>query len=281
MRYTELSLPRRQWIADLAEAAFAEAGGTLPVQPMSLIEEYGITFSTGDYGNAFDGMLEHSGKRFHIYCNVRDTDYPGSTRARFTVGHELGHYFIDEHRNALASGRTPAHGSFIDNSGSSIIETEANTFSSQFLMPRRNFQEAMLRERPGLQGLLNISSTFSTSAQATAIRYVEECQTPCTAVMFRPGKRPWPAISPELKKLGYQYVKAPEISELPDGFAAKQAFVASAPTGLSAIFEAPSTATYWFDRVAPTSPRNCVIVEQAVRLSQHGVLALLLFPKLS
>lgn len=60
----------------------------------------------------------------------------------------------------------------------------------------------------------------------------------------------------------------------------KRAYEAQATTGLSEIFEAPSTATFWFDRVSPSSPRNCVIVEQAVRLSQFGVLALLLFPKL-
>jgi hypothetical protein len=99
-------------------------------------------------------------------------------------------------------------------------------------------------------------------------------------MMFRPGKRPWAAISPALKKLGYDYGIAPEASALPDGFAAKRAHEAQAVTGLSEIFEVPSTATFWFDRVSPSSPRNCVIVEQAVRLSQFGVLALLLFPKL-
>lgn len=280
MPYVELSLPRRRWIADLAEAAFADAGGVIPVQPAPLIDEHGITFSSGDYGSAFDGMLEHRAKRFHIYCNVRDADYPGSSRARFTVGHELGHFFIDEHRNALASGRAEAHRSFIDNGSNSIVETEANTFSSHFLMPQQAFRNAVLKEKPGLRGLLNVSSTFSTSAQATAIRYVEECPIPCAAMMFRPGKRPWPAISPALKKLGYDYGIAPEASALPDGFAAKRAHEAQAITGLSEIFEVPSTASFWFDRVNPSSPRNCVIVEQAVRLSQYGVLALLLFPKL-
>lgn len=99
-------------------------------------------------------------------------------------------------------------------------------------------------------------------------------------MMFRPGKRPWPAISPALKKLGYEYAIAAEASALPGGFATKRAHDALAITGLSEIFEAPSTATFWFDRVSPSSPRNYVIVEQAVRLSQYGVLALLLFPKL-
>ncbi len=280
MAYTELSIPRRRWIADLAEAAFSETGGTLPVQPTPLIDSHGITFSSGDYGSAFDGVLEHRGGQFHIYCNVRDTDYPGSARARFTVGHELGHYFIDEHRNALASGRVPAHRSFIDKASSSVIETEANTFFSHLLMPQHDFRKAVAKEKPGLQGLINLSSTFNVSAQATAIRYVEECQVPCAAMMFRPGKRPWSAISPTLRKLGYQYGNAPEVTALPNGFASKAAQEAPSSPGLSAIFEAPSTASYWFADVAPSSQKNCVIAEQAVRLGSYGVLALLLFSRL-
>ncbi|HVT26947.1 MAG TPA: ImmA/IrrE family metallo-endopeptidase [Lacipirellulaceae bacterium] len=281
MAYTELSVTRRRWIADLAETAFADAGSVIPVQPTPLIEDQGITFSTGDYGNAFDGVLEHRGGQFHIYCNVRETDYPGSTRARFTVGHELGHYFIDEHRNALASGRVPAHRSFIDKAGTSVIETEANTFSSHLLMPQHDFRKSATKEKPGLQGLLNLSSTFNVSAQATAIRYVEECPVPCAAMMFRPGKRPWPAISPTLRKLGYDYGNAPEVTALPEGFASRTAHEAVSGGGLSPVFEAPSTASFWFAHVTASSPRNCVIVEQAVRLGPFGVLTLLLFPRLS
>lgn len=280
MPYVELSITRRRWIADLAEAAYADAGGVIPVQPTPLIHAEGITFSSGDYGGAFDGVLEHRAGRFHIYCNVRDADYPGSTRSRFTVGHELGHYFIDEHRNALASGRVPAHRSFIDKSGHSVIETEANTFSSHFLMPQHDFRKAVVKEKPGLQAIINLSSTFSASAQATAIRYVEECAVPCAAMMFRPGKRPWSAIAPTLRKLGYEYANAPEASALPDGFASKSAFAAPAGSGLSGLFEAPSTAGFWFAQVADSSPRNCVITEQAVRLGSYGVLTLLLFSRL-
>ncbi|MBL9219106.1 MAG: ImmA/IrrE family metallo-endopeptidase [Opitutaceae bacterium] len=279
MAYTQLSVTRRCWIADLAEAAATEAGGVIPVQPLPLLDSHEITFSPGDFGNAFDGVLEHRSGRFHIYCNIRDTDYPGSTRARFTVGHELGHYFIDEHRNALASGRVPSHPSFIDKSGNSVIETEANTFSSYFLMPQQDFRRAVAKEKPGLKAIINLSSTFSVSAQATAIRYVEECPVPCAAMMFRPGKRPWAAICPTLRKLGYDYANAPEVTALPNGFASKVAHADPAESGLGAIVEAPSTASFWFANVAASSPRNCVITEQAVRLGTHGILTLLLFPR--
>lgn len=278
MAYVELSLPRRQWIADLGETAFADAGGVVPCEPAPLIAKHNLTLSTGDYGDAFDGMLEHRAGRFHIYCNIRESDHPSSARVRFTIGHELGHYFIDEHRLALASGQVPAHPSFIDKTGHSIIETEANTFASHFLLPQLAFRKAVAQAKPGLRSLLDIASTFHVSAQATVIRYVEECPLPCAAVMFRADKNAWPATAPTLKQLGYKYLNVTEAAKLPSGFAAKKAFQAPAINGLSEIFEAPSTASFWFKDVPPSSSRNSVIVEQAVRLGPYGVLALLLFP---
>ena len=280
MAYIPLSLPRRRWIADLAEAAFAEAGGSIPCQPVPLIADQDITLSTGDYGNAFDGLLEHCAGRFHIYCNIRETDHPTSTRVRFTIGHELGHFFIDEHRLALASGRAPSHPSVIDRSGQSTVDTDANLFASHFLLPQQAFRKAVTQAKPGLQSVLDIGSTFHVSAQATVIRYVEECALPCAAVMFRSDKKAWPAISPTLRKLGYEYLAVSEAAALADGFASKRAFQTPAVNGLGEIFEAPSTASFWFKNVFASSPRNCVIVEQAVRLGPYGVLALLLFPKL-
>jgi Zn-dependent peptidase ImmA (M78 family) len=280
MAYVELSLPRRRWIADLGEAAFMEAGGIIPCQPTTIIEDCSITLSMGDYGNAFDGLIEHVSGRFHIYCNTRETDHPTSSRVRFTIGHELGHFFIDEHRLALASGRVPSHPSFIDKTGQSVVETEANTFASYFLLPQQAFRNAVNQTKAGLKSLLDIASTFHVSAQATVIRYVEEGQLPCAAVMFRPDKKAWAAISPALRKLGYEYLAVTEAAKLPDGFASKLAFQAPAINGLSQIFETPSTASFWFKNVSHASTRNCVIVEQAVRLGPYGVLTLLLFSKL-
>lgn len=280
MAYVSLSLPRRRWIADLGEMAFEEAGGVIPCEPGPLLKAHEITLSVGDYGNAFDGLLEHSGGRFHIYCNVRATDYPSSTRVRFTIAHELGHYFIDEHRVALASGQVPSHPSFIDKTGNLIIEIEANMFASHFLLPQQAFRKAVTQAKPGLQSILDIGSTFHVSAQATVIRYVEECKVPCAAVMFKADRKAWSAVSPVLQRLDYDILAVSDAAKLPDGFASASAFKASAANGLGRIFEAPSTASYWFKNVFPSSQRNCVIVEQAVRLGPYGVMALLLFHNL-
>src|SRR5438067_1156661 len=97
-------------IIDLAEAVSEEY--VLPsgkLEPLTITDAKDITISFSRYSNSFDGMLEHRAGRFHIYCNLDRLDNSDSPRARFTLCHELGHYFIDDHRNALASGKAPSH----------------------------------------------------------------------------------------------------------------------------------------------------------------------------
>src|SRR5687768_12192057 len=111
---TQLSPAREQEIAELAEAIAEEYFPAARVDPLAIVKTKGISISFGHYGDSFDGLLEHLHGRFHIYANLNCIDYTDSPRARFTLGHELGHYFIDEHRNALASGLAPSHPSICE-----------------------------------------------------------------------------------------------------------------------------------------------------------------------
>ncbi len=112
-----LTQERKNDLAHLAEAVLAEAGrqeANLPLDLATLVREMGLTLSFGHYGGAFDGLLEHRTGRFHVYCDLDRVERPNSPRARFTLAHELGHYFIDEHRQALSAGVAPSHRSFCE-----------------------------------------------------------------------------------------------------------------------------------------------------------------------
>src|SRR5258706_8422087 len=54
------------------------------------------------------------------------------------TAYEIGHFFIDEHRNALASGQPP-HPSFPNHPTENLAEQEANLFSSHLLMPAKEY----------------------------------------------------------------------------------------------------------------------------------------------
>src|SRR3989442_9325036 len=138
-RQFKLSAVREQEIAELAEAIAEEYFPNARVDPLAIVKTKGITISFGHYGDSFDGLLEHRHGRFHIYANLNRIDHTDSPRARFTLGHELGHYFIDEHRNALAEGLAPSHPSICEYESDLPVEREADHFSSNLLMPTTRF----------------------------------------------------------------------------------------------------------------------------------------------
>lgn len=70
------------------------------VDPEIIAIKNGITYSYGHYEDAFDGMLEFVSGDFHIYVNLDTLKKQDHPRARFTFSHELGHYYIDDHRNS-------------------------------------------------------------------------------------------------------------------------------------------------------------------------------------
>ena len=122
---------------DLSELAESIADFYCPdgvVEPTVIAEKKGIFYCFGRYGNAFDGLIEQENRFFHIFIN---TERAGAEtpRARFTFAHELGHFFIDEHRQALLNGKTPVHPSFTNFSSKNIVEVEADFFASSLLLP--------------------------------------------------------------------------------------------------------------------------------------------------
>lgn len=68
-------------------------------------------------------------------------------------------------------------------------EIQANEFSSELLMPRPIFRKHMKRkDEPDLEHVLNLSSLFDTSVEATARRYVALSDFPI-AMVFAQGRQ--------------------------------------------------------------------------------------------
>jgi len=55
-----------------------------------------------DFGDAFDGRLEYQRPRFIIFYNTKYDAWPHMgehhPKVKFTVAHELGHFFLNAHR---------------------------------------------------------------------------------------------------------------------------------------------------------------------------------------
>jgi len=273
MALIELPPDRRALISELAEEVWRTHSRERQVFLDGVAKAVDVTVSYGDYGNDFDGLLEHRGGAFHIFCNTARGQAYGSPRARFTVAHELGHYFIDEHRNALATG-FPPHCSVTESPPDNPAEAEANLFAAHLLMPTVEFRKALTEVPSGLKGIIEIASTFAVSIQSAALRYTAASDKPCAIHMFRDAASPWWDISPQLKTRGFHWIRKLKAETTPDDSATGLAIRDSAAT-LGDPRLSGSVASAWFGGVAKGGVHDEILLESAVRLRSHGVLTLL------
>lgn len=254
-------------------AALAEEVGSaqrLPIDPLSLLQAQGVTSNFNHYAAPFDGLLEWRNQSFHVYCNLTRVETKGSPRARFTLAHELGHYFIDEHRNALISGAAPSHPSVCDYQSPHLVEKEADFFASALLMPKPRFATAARRAAKGLHGVLELAAQFGTSVTATALRYLQcHDSEPCAVVRWDPDGYAWKRLSTAAYVQGYRRTIEDPARLLRDSPTSR---VLRGETG---VLEAGTTASAWFPFVNVGSEKNAILRENAVSLGRFGALTFL------
>ena len=203
---------RKRELEDLADFIATENGNDrLPVDVAAIAEENGITYCLGDYQNYFDGMLEYEDGKFHIYLN----NYGGYTlktpRLRFSFAHELGHYFIDEHRLTLESGKSLHHPSKYCFVQRNPVEKEADHFASCLLMPRSLFEKDCQGEF-SFEKLDDLSKRYGASLPATASRYMEYGSMPIAMVCAKDGIIQYKLFSEDFP---YKWLKTNHTNKVP------------------------------------------------------------------
>ena len=134
---------------------------------------------------AFDGSLVRAldGPKgiVAIKQSIRET-----SRKRFTIAHEIGHYLIPSHRNLenVCAGRVIESWQ----KGLNKPELEANEFAVELLLPARYVRESLRLDDPSLKAIGKVASQFETSLTATTLRFVSLTDLPCVAV-WSEGKR--------------------------------------------------------------------------------------------
>ena len=272
MAEEHLPVVRERAISELAEFVAEEYCPLGSVEPLTILREKKITHSSGFYGSHFDSMLDCRNGSFHVYTNLERLGSPSSPRARFTLGHELGHYFIDDHRNALLAGVEP-HGSRCDYESRNLVEQEADLFASHLLLPESRFKAAAARLPVGFGAILSMANQFGTSFTATAIRYVLADLIPCTVIKWSVDGFGWKWFSRSTFEAGI-WKTIEERSRLPTDSATEEAFRVDSPMA-DRVIRRGSTAATWFPFITTGSARNAILIEEAIPLGRFGVLTLL------
>lgn len=167
-----------------AERLVTELGlSTLPIDPIALARDRGIQVQ-GAHLEGASGMLAVVGNQFAILYTTSVSN-PGFHR--FSVAHELGHYFLPGHHELLFDG-AQFHHSHAGFESQSRLELEADHFAAGLLMPRPLFRAALAREpEEGLEAILALSERCGTSRTAAAIRYAQCSDEPVAVIVSRKG----------------------------------------------------------------------------------------------
>lgn len=184
-----LSKKREKELSELAEFIANQYCPNSLVEPSAIAEKLGITHCYGDYGNAFDGLIEQENGNFHIYINSKNNI--NSPRSRFTFAHELGHYFIDEHRQSLLNGKTPSHPSFTNFSSKNPVEMEADFFASSLLLPEERVKKDCFKKGFDFDLIEQISEKYKTSITATVLKLMTIDHYPIMIVCAVANKIKW------------------------------------------------------------------------------------------
>lgn len=179
------------------------SGNVSLLNDMASSEDIGIYFD--NYEDSFDGMLLYDESDFHIHINNAKGNLENSKRGRFTLAHELSHYFIDEHRIGLKKGLLQPHGSIHNVNRKEIIEYEADYFASCLLMPEERFRSQSGGRKFSLDIIKNLSDSFQASILSTVLKFAEIGTHEITAVISENNNVKWFAQSKDFPKWPFKF----------------------------------------------------------------------------
>lgn len=201
----KVGLPRRSLAERTATAVLREQRiDGLKVDPIKIAESKDIHVQAKpDTAEGVSGLLIKIGDQFGILyaTHIRSEGF-----RRFSIAHELGHYFIEGHPDALLSrGLHESRAGFL--SGDSY-EQEADHFAAALLMPERPFRYALDDYDAGLGCIQALSKTCETSLTATAIRYSALTRDGVAVILSCRASIEWCFMSDGLKQVkGLSYLR--------------------------------------------------------------------------
>lgn len=186
-------------LARLTAEAFLKEEGilTLPVDPFAIAERREIMVEgKPENVEGVSGMLLRHGNDFGI---VYATHIESPGFRRFSVSHELGHYFLPGHIDqVIKDGVHVSRAGFVTNDP---YELEADHFAAGLLMPEAPFRKALDGFAPGLNAIDSMAELCVTSRTATAIRFAELSDAAVAVIVSTGGVIDYCFVSDAMKTL--------------------------------------------------------------------------------
>ncbi len=179
---------------------------SLPIDPIEIAENEDIAVEPMPPDNqGVSGMLLKSGDQFGI---AYATHIKNEGFQRFSIAHELGHYFIPGHPEQLIPLSSGQHFSRAGFTSKEDIEIEADHFAAGLLMPKFLFMKEVSKAGYGLDAVESLSEKCITSITATAIRYAQLSDIQTAIVISSNDSIDYAFMSDSLKEMkGIEWLK--------------------------------------------------------------------------
>lgn len=187
---------------EIAQTVLREKGQgeRLPTCLMELARNEFLAIEPLSTTSRFEGRLERCRGMPTIFVNVhgRGLAHP---RARFTLAHELGHFFL--HRRWLGPGRAFHDAELPQGEGLVRVEREASEFASACLLPRSLVCAALEDRYPDLSLVTELAERAAASLECTAIRVAGLASARCCFFWEAGGAVRWTAPSADWRRARY------------------------------------------------------------------------------
>jgi IrrE N-terminal-like domain len=172
---------------------------SLPVNPFTVADRHDIAHQEKpSLAPGISGCLMKIGDAFGILYSTR---FASEGFKRFNVAHELGHYFLPGHIEALFGGGQQFHQSESGFTSNEKSEREADSFAASLLMPKPLFKGACSNSGRGLAAIETLADLCVTSLTATAIRYAKLCDGPVAVICSKRNRVEFVFMSNSLQDL--------------------------------------------------------------------------------
>ncbi len=171
----------------------------LPVDPKEIARSLDIEVQAKPGTEpGVSGMLLRHGEAFGI---LYATHIDSEGFQNFSIAHELGHYLLEGHPEALFPKGDGMHKSQAGFLSADQYEREADYFAAGLLMPSGPFRQALIKEDEGLPAIESLAAKCRTSLTATAIRWAKLTSVPAAVVMTTDNRIDWVFMSKALQEV--------------------------------------------------------------------------------
>lgn len=190
----------------IAEKLARDEGLLLPVDVLSIASRREILVEPKPASaKGVSGMLIRVGNGFAI---AYATHIKSEGFQRFSIAHELGHYFLEGHPEQVFRGGQLVHESHAGFASGDQVELEADHFAAGLLMPRHLFKAEAGRHTDGFAAIEKLADICGTSLTASAIRYSELTDAAIAIVMSSGSTVDYCFASSAMRRAkGYRHLK--------------------------------------------------------------------------